>query len=272
MENLPQLYVSRRLTGRENRQIEIGRDGLDAMDRYQTILNELVTFIETESLPDGGRLPPERELSERLGVGRRLLRRALGQLEEDGRISRRQGRGTFVVDKALSAPPSPIYAPNSASLYEIANPIELIELRLVLEPTMARLAALRTSRVDVDTLFSLAKATRDAGNHQDYQKADAAFHRKIADLSHNALFLALYEGVSEALRDTALERFGESGHCFKRQANHAGFHEAIVKAIAERNGERAESLMADHLSDVHQSLFINAMPTRGRSGTVAAAE
>jgi DNA-binding FadR family transcriptional regulator len=243
------------------------------MNRYQTLLQELEDFLAGDDLLEGGRLPPERELSEKLGVGRRLLRRALGELEEKGLISRRQGRGTFAIRAETGNEPARVLAsPDTASLYESANPIELIELRFLLEPTMARLAALRSSRLDVTHLFALAKATREATNHKDYQTADAAFHRRIAELSHNKLFLSLYEGVSEALRDTALERFGENGHCFKRQANHAGFHEAIVQAIAERDGDRAHALMLEHLSDVHQSLFINALPQHIAGRPAEAAE
>ena len=245
---------------------------MESSNRYQTLLRELEEFLTSDTLPVGGRLPPERTLCESLGVGRRLLRRALGELEDKGRISRRQGRGTFLVGAGDAGTRSPPPGHKQASLYESANPIELIELRLVLEPTMARLAALRTSRIDVTNLFALAKATRDATNHEDYQVADAAFHRRIAELCHNHLFLSLFEGVSEALRDTALERFGENGHCFKRQSNHAGFHEAIVQAIAERDGDRAQSLMLEHLSDVHQSLFIDALPNQVARRTVEAAE
>lgn len=243
------------------------------MNRYQTLLQELEDFFSGDELLEGGRLPPERELSERLGVGRRLLRRALGEFEEKGLISRRQGRGTFVIGSEVgSGQAAAASGTESASLYESANPIEMIELRFLLEPTMARLAALRSSRIDVNNLFALARATREATNHNDYQVADAAFHRRIAELSHNKLFLSLYEGVSEALRDTALERFGENGHCFKRQANHAGFHEAIAQAIAERDGERAHALMLEHLSDVHQSLFLNALPQHIAGRPAEAAE
>ncbi len=62
------------------------------------------------------------------------------------------------------------------------------------------------------------------------------------------------------MQDAALARFGENGHCFKRQSQHVGFHRAIVEAIAARDCQRAESLMHDHLSDVHQSLFVDSLP------------
>jgi DNA-binding FadR family transcriptional regulator len=235
------------------------------MDRYAQTLASLRHMIGRWGHRDGGRVPPERTLAEQLGVGRRLLRRALAALEEEGLLARRQGRGTFVVQAPQSTArgdTGPLPDPNWFA--QCANPVELIELRLILEPIMARMAALHASQRSVLQLRRLAAQTRSATNHEDYQAADTAFHRMVAELSHNSLFLIFYDAFSGALRDEALARFGENGHCFKRQAVHVGFHESIVDAIASRDGERAERLMQDHLCDVHQSLLVDAVPSRYR--------
>lgn len=78
------------------------------MDRYQQTLTALEQLIETDAVAADGRLPTERELSETFGVGRRILRRALASLEEQGRILRHQGRGTFVVGRTAptAVPPA----------------------------------------------------------------------------------------------------------------------------------------------------------------------
>lgn len=158
------------------------------------------------------------------------------------------------------------------SLLDIANPVELVELRLSLEPVMCRFAALRSSRLDVERLRRQAELTGQADNYLAYQKADAAFHRMIAELSRNSVFIKLQALVSTALQDAALERFGENGHCFKRQAEHVAFHRAIVDAIAERDTNGAERLMQQHLSDVHRSLFADAIPQGSGTLSVEAAE
>ncbi len=230
-------------------------------------------MLEGWSRDNGGRLPAERELADQLGVGRRVLRRALGALEADGLISRRQGSGTFVANRREPpiasrsetadevAPRSTVIAhPNVNWLTQRGTPMELVELRLNIEPIMARLAALRSSQIDVESLRALARESRDARNHEDYQAADLAFHRKIAELSRNSLLLILFDSLCGALRDEAMRRFGENGHCFKRQADHVRFHESIAEAVAQRDPELAERLMQDHLADVHQSLFVTAMP------------
>ena len=239
------------------------------MERYEEALEAIEAMISGDGLAEDGRLPTERELSERLGIGRRVLRRALGRLEQDGRIVRHQGRGTFVagVDPAGPQPrgASDGDGKDVFSLLDIANPVELIELRLSLEPVMCRFAALRSSRLEVERLRRQAELTGQADSYLTYQEADSAFHRMIAELSRNSVFIKLQALVSTALRDTALERFGEHGHCFKRQAEHVAFHRAIVDAIAERDTDGAERLMQEHLSDVHRSIFADVIP-KGASG------
>lgn len=242
------------------------------MDRYEEALDAIQEMISGDELAEDGRLPTERELSERFGIGRRVLRRALGRLEQEGKIVRHQGRGTFVARPQAGETARPAGGSDLFPLLDIANPVELIELRLSLEPVMCRFAALRSSRLDVQRLRRQAELTAQADNYVAYQKADAAFHRMIAELSRNSVFIKLQALVATALQDTALERFGESGHCFKRQAEHVAFHHAIVDAIAERNTDGAERLMQEHLSDVHRSLFADAIPKGSATLSVEAAE
>ncbi len=233
------------------------------MDRYQETLTAIEGLIKDGAISTNGRLPTERALSDRLGVGRRTLRRALETLENQGRIYRRQGRGTFLLGdgrRLRDRQSASMTALDISALSQIANPVEMIELRIALEPIMCRLAALRSSQRDVEDLRDLARQTEQAKSFQAYEAADGAFHHKIAQLSGNGLFAKLQAALGEALRDTALARFGESGHCFKRQAEHVGFHHAIVEAIARRDANRAESLMHEHLSDVHRSLFNDILP------------
>ena len=242
------------------------------MDRYAETLDAIEQLIDGEQLAKDGRLPTERELSDQLGIGRRVLRRALSALEQDGKIVRHQGRGTFVAGRQAAPPPGPASAHDGSellSLLDTANPVELVELRLALEPVMCRLAALRSSRRDVERLRHQAELTSQADNVVAYQQADMEFHRMIAELSRNSVFVELQAVLSTALRDTALERFGERGHCFKRQAEHVAFHRRIVEAIAERDTNGAERLMQEHLADVHRSIFADVIPV---GASLAAAE
>ncbi len=128
---------------------------------------------------------------------------------------------------------------------------------------IARLAAFRASQAEIKRLQALAADTRSAGDPASYEQADARFHRTIAEAARNALFLAVFDTLHASQRDVGWRRLGENAHCFKRQSVYAGFHEQISTAIAERNGDRAQELMQQHLSDVQRYIYQHAFPGTG---------
>ena len=227
------------------------------MERTDHTLSRLRELIAGNGLAGDGRIPPERILANELGVGRRSLRRALDVLEREGRISRQQGRGTFI-----QAPDHPAAAATVPldQILEHTNPLEAIEVRLSIEPVMARLAALRASQCDIKKLQRLAEATREANDPAVYEEADEKFHRAVAEASRNALFLAMFDMLRSCRRDAAWRRLGENAHCYKRQAVYAGFHQEICEAIAARDGERAHEAMYRHLSDVQGHIYRHVFP------------
>jgi DNA-binding FadR family transcriptional regulator len=221
------------------------------MTPRQHTVERLRDLLDEGAFASGGRLPPERHLAEELGVGRRSLRGALDVLEREGRVSREQGRGTFV--RSARGP--------SVALGQIAehtSPPEVIELRLALEPIVARLAAVRASPSDIRRIQRLAVETRGAKGATEYEKADAAFHRAIVEASRNALFSAVFDAVSENRDDIGWQRLAENGRCFKRQATFAAFHAEIADAVAARDGERAAKAMYGHLREVQQHIQSHA--------------
>jgi DNA-binding FadR family transcriptional regulator len=226
------------------------------MEAYEQTAAKLRQLISDGGLGEDGRIPPERVLASELGVGRRSLRRALDILESEGRISRQQGRGTFIQTAALTT--GAAGTEGLDNILDHTNPQEVIELRLATEPVIARLAALRASQCDIKKLQRLAAETRAASGAESYEQADQAFHRAIVEASRNALFLAVFDAVGAARRDEAWRRVGENAHCYKRQAIHADFHAEIVTAITARNGERAQNAMYRHLSDIQQHILRHA--------------
>ncbi|MGA2189651.1 MAG: FCD domain-containing protein [Steroidobacteraceae bacterium] len=243
------------------------------MDRSDQALSKVREFIEKRAFAADGRIPPERTLATELRVGRRSLRRALEVLEQEGRIHRHQGRGTFVYTPpaygAAAAAPDARPANGAVSrspaatlgdILDYTNPLEVIEVRLATEPAMARLAALRASATEIKRLQTLADKTRAAGNPDTYERADSLFHRTIAEAARNTLFLAFFDTMCAQQRDAGWRRLGEHAHCYKRQAVYAGFHESIAAAIAARNGQEAYAQMLRHLGDVQQYIYEQAFP------------
>ncbi|MEO1193762.1 MAG: FCD domain-containing protein [Pseudomonadota bacterium] len=234
------------------------------MDEDSDTLHRLRGLIAEGVLGPEGRLPPERSLAASLGVGRRSLRRALDRLEEEGRITRRQGRGTFLADS-----PEPAGEGALSGMMEHANPPEVVELRLAIEPFAARLAALRASPCEIRRLSELAEATEQARDARSYEQADAAFHRAVIEASRNAPALSVSDALAPCRRDQAWRRLGETAHCYKRQSVHVSFHRRVADAIAARDGEAAFAAMQAHLSDIQEHIFRHTFPQQP-SGEVAA--
>ncbi|HVM84529.1 MAG TPA: FCD domain-containing protein [Candidatus Binatia bacterium] len=252
------------------------------MERTDHTLNKLRQMIASGDFNGGGRIPPERSLASELGVGRRSLRRALEVLEQEGQISRHQGRGTFInggnghgnsqaaergngtaaranggglqADGTLRADPA------FAHILDHTNPLEVIEVRLAIEPVLARLAAFRASQAEINRLTAMADETRAAPDPATYEVADLRFHRTIAEVARNTLFLAVFDTLNANRGDAAWRRLSENAHCFKRQSVYADNHQEIALAIAARQGEKAQDLMQRHLSDVQRYIYEHAFP------------
>jgi DNA-binding FadR family transcriptional regulator len=246
------------------------------MERSNQTITKLRQLVDDANIEDGKRIPPERILAAELGVGRRSLRRALGILEQEGRISRHQGRGTFVNDGAndrgglaglggIAASATMPSARNTAFDYILdhTNPLEVIEVRLAIEPVMARLAAFRASQAEIKRLQTFAKVTRTARDPASYEQADSRFHRTIAEAARNALLLAVFDTLHASQRDVSWRRLGENAHCYKRQSVYADFHRKISAAIAQRKGDEAQEQMQRHLSDVQRYIYEHAFPGAG---------
>ncbi|MDF2763211.1 MAG: GntR family transcriptional regulator [Rhodospirillales bacterium] len=225
------------------------------MERLEDTVARLRNLLEDGVTAAGGRMPPERKLAGDLGIGRRSLRRALEVLEREGRITREQGRGTFLRQDGAR----PVALDRIA---EHTSPPEVIELRLALEPIVARLAAVRASPCEIRTLLRLAEETRQAKGAEEYERADAAFHRAVVEAAHNALFMAVFDAVGESRRDIGWQRLGENGRCYKRQSTFAEYHGEIASAIAARDADRAGKAMYAHLREVQQHINQHAfLPT-----------
>ncbi len=225
------------------------------MQQFEIALKHLRAAIAAGDIAESGRLMPERMLASDLGVSRRAVRRALDVLEEEGVLTRRQGHGTFVAGNGAAPALDPL-----ARLQALNNPIDVIEVRLTLEPALARLAAMRASQCDIDRLVKIAEETGTAGSPGDYERADAAFHRRIAEAARNPVFLTLFEAIMAVVEQATWRQGRETGHCINNQAIYAQCHRDIAQAIAARNGELAQERMRSHLGRVQQQLLAMLYP------------
>jgi len=224
------------------------------MERQEYALTKLREIIDSQAIQAGERLPTERKLAEQFGVGRRTVRRALDLLEQEGRIKRRQGQGTFV-DGPDSLGQDITGILGAAPFMENASPVEVMEARLTVEPMLAQLAAMRASKCDIEKLSALAEETRVTKCAAQYERADTDFHRRVVCAAKNSLFLSFFDALVSMRDDISWHQLGENNRCFKQQANYAHHHREIADAIAARDGLRARDLMFEHLSDI-QTRFL----------------
>lgn len=216
------------------------------MTKSTAALETLRSMIDEHRFGADGRLPPERELAASLGVARHTLRRALEVLEAEGRVWRRQGRGTF-----CGLPPAP---PARLGVADRTNPQEVMEVRLGVEPLLAGFAALRATVTDVERLRLCAARTAGAADAEAYELWDGALHRAIAEAAGNTLFLAVFDAVNAVRRESDWENLREAARSPGRQALFAGQHDRLVEAIAARDQTAAAAAMREHLEAVAESL------------------
>lgn len=193
------------------------------------------------------RLPPERELSETLGVSRHRLRNALIELENSGLIWRHVGRGTFVGPRPI------LNLDDVLFLRDTVSPEQVVTVRFVIEPKLSRLAAAHAAAPDLERMKLCAVRCRDAEDWRTYEAWDNNLHHAIARSTRNQLFLYFFETLNLIRRSIVWEQ-PRTTHKPKKTYVSFREHEAIVSAIADGDGDQAELAMKVHLQSVYARL------------------
>ena len=213
-------------------------------------LEKLRTLLQSDSLDADGKLPTERTLSEILGVSRRSIRRALEVLEAEGRIWRRQGSGTFAGKRPDG------WSNHVDSIVAATDLMEIMEVRLRVEPQLAQLAAMRAKAADVERMYDLVKKIYESTDADGRELWDGALHRQIAQCAGNTFFLTIFDVINRVRQDEAWQTIRERARSASRtrEVTH-GQHTAIVDAIAARDPGKAGEAMRQHLLTLQESLI-----------------
>ncbi len=200
-------------------------------------------------LGPGDRLAPEKELSERLGLSRNSLREAVKALEMIRVLDVRRGDGTYVTSlepKLLLEAMSFVVA-----LHEDTSILELFEVRRILEPAAAALAARRCQPADIDRLVEMLDEVDIGTSVEDLVAHDLKFHGFIGDLSGNSYLSSLLDSLSShTLRARIWRGLTEEGSVARTLAE----HRAIVEAMASADTELVRSCVSVHISGVERWL------------------
>jgi DNA-binding FadR family transcriptional regulator len=212
-----------------------------------TIAQELRDAIVGGHYTAGQRLPPERRLAIHFNASRATVREALRQLTDQQLVERRIGSGTFVTYRQ---------AVEEHEVAEETSPLQLIEVRMAIEPQMARLAVLHASNRDLERLsaaLALLGECHDEPNR--YSAADEQFHLALAACTGNPLMIWLYRQINEvrlhaqwaAMRTKVLT--AENMRIYDRQ------HAAVVEAVRRRDADAAAAAMVEQMAKARADLL-----------------
>jgi len=212
------------------------------------VLALLRRLIDAGDVRPDGRLPTERELSTRFGVGRTVLRSALDALEAEGLIWRKQGKGTFI-----GQPPDP-KGRLAAEISDAADPISVMEARRCVEPELAALCARRAKPEDVMRLRHLAQRTSEAPDAQGAELWDGSLHRLIARIAGNPILLTAFSLVDEVRSNARWQQERERARSPELTRLYSSQHALIVDAIAAGDENVARAAMRTHLETLSLNL------------------
>ncbi len=219
-------------------------------DNSNYALGRLRELLRAGELGADGRLPTERALAEMLNVGRRAVRRALEVLEAEGLVWRRQGSGTFVGERPDR------WHDQLDDLVAGTDFMEIMEVRLRIEPQLAQLAAMRAKPADIARMRDLAAKILDSEDADARELWDGALHRQIAQSAGNRLFLSIFDVVNRVRQDEAWQAIRERARISANTVSVSlAQHMGIIDAIEARDPARAGEAMRQHLLMLQERLI-----------------
>jgi DNA-binding FadR family transcriptional regulator len=245
-----------KLTG-NNAQIAMERDNPSIRkpdgNRVGVTTGNVVTQLRRQILEGDysfeDRLPAERNLAQEFGVSRGTIRSVLQILEKQHLVARQIGSGTYVSHREST---------NQQEIASVTSPIEMVEVRIAIEPQLVRLAIANASLRDLEELQqALLQCEACDGDSEAFARADTAFHMALAHCSKNKLMYWVYDRISEVRRHSQWGRMKSKLLTSDRMDYYNGQHRALYEAISTRDTLRAVKLIKDHLYGVQDDLLEN---------------
>lgn len=219
-----------------------------------SLADRLVTAIAVGTYSPGERLPPERELAEKLGVSRVTVRQALQQVAELGLIESRRGRGGGSFIAAVSWEEVAPEVARRTLEEELPRLLELFDYRCLVEGMIARAAAERRTADDVSSIRAALEEFRHAETMVEARTCDRKLHGLIGRAARNAHLLSL----SAHLTATATLGFGaepyEADFLDEALAQHEELVGHVVRGEAEAAGRTAQAHFSLTLETMRASL------------------
>ena len=241
-------------------------DSFNLRDRAAIGTSAVVEFIE-RCIADGtwgpgAKLPTERELEKRFGISRNTLRKGLRVLEDQGKIIRHVGRGSFVTGgngqvhmDGAALPGIPLKDDSLVRRIHGASPAEVMEVRLMVEPLAAELAAGRANAADLQRMEECLLRAEQARDIPEFEHWDGMLHVTIIAAAKNGLLMDLYDAINDIRNQPEWGKLKARSVTPERRATYEAQHRSIVAALKDRDADQARSELQNHLQLVRSNLL-----------------
>lgn len=212
--------------------------------RHDQIVGRIEDLIKSGQLKAGDRIPPERDLAKKYQVSRNTVREAIKALAEKAVVVSRRGAGTYVAEGALSCMIDGVTR-RRRRLQEI------FELRKILEPQIAQLAAQRISDETISALEEVVQRQQEAYEAgKDQVELDERFHRLVVYATNNSVILDVYETLHEVLAESRIRELQSP----ERNRRSLDNHRKLIHALREKSPDDAAEIMRQHMVQVTKNL------------------
>jgi GntR family transcriptional repressor for pyruvate dehydrogenase complex len=214
---------------------------------YEEIVRQIQSLVAQGKLKPGDRLMTERELAEQFGVSRVTVRQALSVLQAMGLVESKIGNGTFARNSQV---------PTVTVLASMLNPprstlLDQLELRRLIEPEVARLAASRATAAHTREMARFIELQeRMLSQGRPFVDEDSAFHMAIARSSGNELLTRMMESIHESLRESREQSLRTPSGMTRSLEG----HRRIIDAVRRGDAKGAQRAMLRHVLEVEASI------------------
>ena len=207
-------------------------------------MDQIINAISTGEFPQGSKLPSERELAEIFQVSRTVIREAIRSMESVGYLESRTN-GTYIRSFSVDDLITPLM---SVLAQDPRITGDIMEMRLILEPSSAGLVAKRITPEqlgELEEILSSMEASVAAG--ESGSRFDAQFHARLIDFSQNEVLKSVYKVCESAMFDM----IDAVGNIEGQPEIACGCHRKILQAIQCSDQKAAKRAMYDHLRQVY---------------------
>lgn len=233
--------------------------GFRPLQIYEQVSEKIRAEIRSGRFAPDARLPSERELAALFKVGRPAVREAIGALQNEGLVFTKRNSGTYVSSSAPQILATAKQDARSGTAEADFSPTATLDVRLILEPSIARLAAARGKRDRLAELYLSQMETvsdiSDPLQQALWNESDRLFHRQLALMTGDALIVKIAEEVAKTMDQPLWKRLKDDGiHDTNRIRLYVSEHRLIYEAIVDGNADAAAFYVEQHLRRVRRDI------------------